>query len=73
VAIESGAFLGIGATVIQNLRIGYDSVVGAGSVVIEDVEPMTTVVGVPARVIRNKPVFDPAVALEALKPAAALR
>ncbi len=73
VTIESGAFAGIGATIIQNLRIGYDSVVGAGSVVIEDVEPMTTVVGVPARMIRNKPVFDPTVALQALKPAVALR
>lgn len=73
VTIESGAFAGIGATIIQNLRIGYDSVVGAGSVVIEDVEPMTTVVGMPARMIKNKPIFDPAVALQALKPAVALR
>ncbi|MFH1419945.1 MAG: acetyltransferase [Planctomycetota bacterium] len=48
VTAESGAFLGIGATVIQNIRIGFEAIVGAGSVVIHDVDPMTTVVGVPA-------------------------
>jgi len=51
VTVESGAFIGIGATVIQYIRIGYESVVGAGAVVIEDVPPMTTVVGVPAKPI----------------------
>lgn len=49
VQVEAGAFLGIGSTIIQCLRIGEDAVVGAGAVVIEDVPPMTTVVGVPAR------------------------
>lgn len=49
VTVESGAFLGIGCTVIQGLRIGYEAVVGAGAVVIHDVEPMTTVVGIPAQ------------------------
>ncbi len=36
----------------QNLRVGYESVVGAGAVVISDVAPMSTVVGVPAREIK---------------------
>ncbi|HOA74806.1 MAG TPA: acetyltransferase [Phycisphaerae bacterium] len=53
VTIEAGAFVGIGATVLQCLRIGYDAVVGGGAVVTRDVEPMTTVVGVPARPIRT--------------------
>ena len=53
VMVESGAFIGIGATVIQNVRIGFDAVVGAGAVVIHDVDPMTTVVGVPARAIKS--------------------
>lgn len=57
VTVESGAFVGIGATVIQNVRIGYDAVVGAGAVVISDVHPLTTVVGVPAREIKD--VSDP--------------
>ncbi len=53
VAVESGAFIGIGATVIQYVRVGYESTVGAGAVVIEDVPPMSTVVGVPARVVKR--------------------
>lgn len=59
VAIESGAFVGIGATVTQNIRIGYEAVVGAGAVVIRDVEPMTTVVGVPARCLNPESAGNP--------------
>jgi sugar O-acyltransferase (sialic acid O-acetyltransferase NeuD family) len=55
VTVEAGAFLGIGATVIQNVRVGFESVVGAGSVVVQDVEAMTTVVGVPAHVTKSSP------------------
>lgn len=55
VTVESGAFIGIGATVIQNLRVGFESVVGAGSVVVQSVDPMTTVVGVPAGVTKGSP------------------
>lgn len=59
VIIESGAFVGIGATVIQNLRVGCEAVIGAGAVVIRDVDPMTTVVGVPARpVFKSAPARD---------------
>lgn len=53
VTVASGAFVGIGATVIQNVRIGCEAVVGGGAVVIRDVAPMTTVVGVPARPIKE--------------------
>lgn len=49
VTVEPGAFVGIGATVTQSLRIGRESIIGAGAVVIRDVAPKTTVVGVPAR------------------------
>ena len=55
VTVESGAFVGIGATVIQNIRIGYEATVAAGAVVIADVPPLTTVVGVPAREIKDIP------------------
>ena len=55
VVVESGAFIGIGATVVQNVRVGFDAVIGAGAVVIRDVDPMTTVVGVPAREIKSAP------------------
>ncbi len=53
VTVDDFAFVGIGATVIQCLTIGRGGVVGAGAVVLQDVEPFTTVVGVPARVIRE--------------------
>jgi len=55
VTVESGAFVGIGSTVVQNVRIGLEAVVGAGAVVLNDVAPMTTVVGVPAREARSAP------------------
>lgn len=55
VVVESCAFVGIGATVVQNVRIGFEAIVGAGAVVVRDVAPMTTVVGVPARSIKDSP------------------
>lgn len=53
VVVESGAFVGIGATVIQRVRVGHDAVIGAGAVVLEDVAPMSTVAGLPAREIKS--------------------
>ncbi len=53
VTVESGAFIGIGAKVIQCRSIGADAIVGAGAVVITDVPAGATVVGVPARVVKT--------------------
>jgi sugar O-acyltransferase (sialic acid O-acetyltransferase NeuD family) len=53
VIIEAGAFIGIGATVVPKVKIGCEAVVGAGAVVLDDVAPLTTVVGTPARPIRQ--------------------
>lgn len=50
--IEPGAFLGVGATVVPSVTIGCEAIVGAGAVVLDDVPPMATVVGVPARQVR---------------------
>ena len=55
VRVGEGAELGTGARVIPRTRIGDWSVVGAGAVVIRDVMPNTTVVGVPARPIGARP------------------
>lgn len=49
VKIGEGADLGAGAVVAPRCTVGAWAVVGAGAVVIRDVEPGTTVVGVPAR------------------------
>lgn len=50
--VEEGASLGVGATVAPGCRIGAWSIVGAGSVVIRDVPPDSTVAGVPARLLQ---------------------
>lgn len=52
VKVEPGAFVGIAATVIPRICIGYEAVVGAGAVVLDEIPPMATAVGVPARLIR---------------------
>ncbi len=49
--IEEAVDMGIGVSTIQDVRIGADSIVGGQSMVIKDVDPGTTVAGVPARVI----------------------
>lgn len=53
VKIEPGVFVGIGATVVPSVTLGCESIIGAGSVVLEDVPEMATVVGVPARPIKQ--------------------
>lgn len=50
--VGRGVLLSAGANVLGNVRIGDFSRVGAGSVVLHEVPPYTTVVGVPARVVR---------------------
>ncbi len=52
--IRRGVLLGAGAKVLGNIEVGEGAKVGAGSIVLDDVAPFTTVVGVPARpVARN--------------------
>lgn len=53
IVIEDGVFIGSGAIILGNVRIGRNAVVGAGSVVTENVEPDTLVAGIPAKFIRK--------------------
>lgn len=53
VTIKEGAWVGAGATILQNVTIGECAVVGAGAVVTKDVESYTVVAGVPAKVIKK--------------------
>jgi serine O-acetyltransferase len=46
-----GVFIGNNANVLGNVTIGENSRVGAGSVVLADVPPNSTVVGVPAHIV----------------------
>jgi serine O-acetyltransferase len=49
--ICDGVFIGNNANVLGNITVGENSRVGAGSVVLSDVPPNSTVVGVPAHII----------------------
>lgn len=49
--IRSGVLISAGAKVLGNIEIGEGAKIGAGSVVLNDVAPHTTVVGVPAHVV----------------------
>jgi acetyltransferase-like isoleucine patch superfamily enzyme len=52
IVIERNVWVGAGATILQGVRVGSDSVVGAGAVVTRDVPAGTLAAGVPARVLR---------------------
>lgn len=45
IVIEEHVWIGAAATVLPGVRIGHDSVVGAGAVVAKDVPPLTVVTG----------------------------
>ena len=49
--IRRGVLIGAGAKVLGNIEVGECAKVGAGSVVLKDVPPHTTVAGVPAKVV----------------------
>lgn len=52
--IENGVLLSADAKVLGNITIGQNSKVGAGSVVLKDVPPNSTVVGIPGVVKEKK-------------------
>ncbi|HLQ37098.1 MAG TPA: acyltransferase [Planctomycetota bacterium] len=53
VHIEANAWLGQNVVVCPGVRIGRGAVIGAGSVVNDDVPPRTLAVGAPARVVKQ--------------------
>lgn len=58
--VRSGVLIGAGAKILGRVEIGTGSKVGAGSVVLEDVPPHTTVAGVPAIVVGQAGEQNPA-------------
>ena len=51
--LEDNVMVSAGAKVIGSFTIGKNSKIGAGSVVIEEVPPNCTVVGVPGRIVKR--------------------
>ena len=51
--IKKGASIGSGATILANLCVGENAIVGAGAVVTKDVPANTIVVGNPAKILRQ--------------------
>jgi acetyltransferase-like isoleucine patch superfamily enzyme len=54
IVVEDDVWLGSGVIVLDGVRIGKGSVVGAGSVVTEDLAPFSIAVGSPARAVRDR-------------------
>lgn len=54
VVIEEDVWLGAGVTILDGVRIGRGSVLGASALINKDVPPYSVCVGVPARVIRSR-------------------
>ena len=50
--VSKGASVGSGATILANVRIGENAIIGAGSVVTKDVPDNAIVAGNPARLLR---------------------
>jgi len=62
--IRSGVLISTGAKVLGNITIGECAKIGANSVVLNNVAPHTTVVGVPARAVGKQSKGTPAETME---------
>ncbi len=58
--IRHGVLLGAGAKVLGNIEVGHCSRIASGSIVLHDVPPNSTAVGVPARVVGPAGCMEPA-------------
>jgi len=52
--VKSGASIGSGATILCDVTIGENAVIGAGSVVTKNVLPNSVVAGNPAKIVTKK-------------------
>jgi serine O-acetyltransferase len=58
--VGDGVLISAGAKILGNIKIGCGAKVGAGSVVLQEVPPHTTVAGVPAKVVGHPKCKQPA-------------
>ena len=61
--IGNNVMISAGAKVLGSFKIGDNSKIGAGSVVLKEVPPNSTVVGIPGRVVRRRSAMAPQVEL----------
>ena len=54
IEIEKNCWIGAGAKVFDNVKIGEDTVIGAGAVVTRDIPAFSIAAGVPARVAKSR-------------------
>lgn len=64
--IGDGVLIGAGAKVLGNIKIGHCSRIAAGSVVLEEVPPMKTVAGVPAKIVGEAGCSQPSMTMDQL-------
>ncbi len=57
--IEDNVMISVGAKVIGSFTVGENSKIGAGSVVLSEVPPNSTVVGIPGRIVKQDNVRVP--------------
>ena len=62
--VRRGVLIGTGAKILGNVEIGEGAKIGAGSVVLTDVPPHTTVAGVPAKIVGRTEVDEPALTMD---------
>jgi serine O-acetyltransferase len=63
--LERGVIVGAGAKVLGALRVGENARIGAGAVVVKDVPPGATVIGIAARILgRGRPDGEEAVKVD---------
>lgn len=55
VTVRRGGRLGVGSVILPGIEIGADAVVAGGAVVTQDVPPKKTVMGIPARIVKDVP------------------
>ncbi|WP_224824555.1 serine O-acetyltransferase [Cognatishimia sp. MH4019] len=64
--IANGVLIGAGAKVLGNIHVGHCSRIAAGSVVLEDIPPMKTVAGVPAKIVGEAGCSQPSITMDQL-------
>jgi serine O-acetyltransferase len=64
--IGNGVLIGAGAKVLGNITVGHCSRIAAGSVVLEDVPPMKTIAGVPAKIVGEAGCSQPSLTMDQL-------